>query len=404
MGLDAALDGSAGRVDATAMDDVAQSDAPSPLDGGAVQDIGVAEDSDIDADPEVDAGMLDAAHDVNSDSTIGEDTGGVESGTPDTGTPDVGVGDGGVADTSADMGSPDAGTNEPWPPPELEHSPDSQPSGNGWRTAQWNICTTAMSTGRLECRAKIEAIDATRTAVELERAAIAKYFAEDSNLYSITLQEVCEEDVRWIAAFVANNGPPAPDWRGNFSDTQYGRIDANAPYAFLAYRTREMLDGRDQGCGPGISTGFAAIAKRLPGSTGFSTRGLTNATFASRAAAGFTEAQLRTASICEDYFNAQTSYGPVDMSTGQYERVLNFRNQGCASTVPDTLRGLACVRTRWRGPGDAPDRSYRVTTCATHCRPPRRADLAGAQSADQSGRRRDVRFRRRHESAHNPLR
>src|SRR5690606_12952479 len=73
-----------------------------------------------------------------------------------------------------DAAHPDAAMPTPWPPPELALGPaDRQPSGPGWRTAQWNICTTSMDGGRLECRARIAPGDSGRTAAQLERAAIA---------------------------------------------------------------------------------------------------------------------------------------------------------------------------------------------------------------------------------------
>ncbi len=285
------------------------------------------------------------------------DTGSLEdSGPADTGM----VVDVGIADAPVD-----AAPEPPWPPPELLADPPPQPTGDGWRTAQWNVCTTRMDGGRLECRARIAPGDESRTAAQIERAAIAKDFLEDPNMYSFTLQEICEQDARWVAAFVANEGPPRGGFREDFDEAQYAALDERAPYAFLPYVTRELSEGRDYGCGPGISTGVAAIAKRLPETTGLLLRGLTNATYAERASTGVTNAHLRTAEVCANYFEAQTSYGPEDAS-GQYPAVRDFRSGGCVSEVPDTLRGLACVRTRWRGPGDAEDRTYRVTTCATH--------------------------------------
>lgn len=254
----------------------------------------------------------------------------------------------------------------PWPPPELTVAPPAQPDGAGWRTAAWNICTTRMDGGRLECRARIDPQDEGRTAAMIERAAIAKYFVEDDNMYSFTLQEICEQDARWIAAFVANGGPPARGWDMDFSAVEYAAIDELAPYVFLPYMTHEMVDTRDLGCGVGVSTGIAAIARRKPDTTGLKLQGLTNATYALRVGTGLTAAMLAEPDICALYFEAQTSYDPVDPddAASPLRAVMDFRTGGCTSSVPDTLRGVACVRTRWEGPGGPTD--YRVSTCATH--------------------------------------
>lgn len=306
-----------------------------------------------DAAPGMDAGERDAAtaHDPVRDA-------GLDAGEDDDAT---------TVDAAEDVDVAEPHVPAPWPPPELATaSPPSQPSGNGWRTAAWNICTTRMDGGRLECRARIAPDDVGRTAAQIERAAIAKYFLEDDNMYSFTLQEVCEQDARWIAAFVANGGPPALGWDMDFNDAEYTAIDELAPYAFLPYLTHEMAGSRDLGCGVGVSTGIAAIAKRKPGTTGLKLQGLTNATYASRAATGVTAAQLAQPDICALYFEAQTSYDPVDPddASSPLRSVMNFRSGGCTSTVPDTLRGVACVRTRWQAPGGATD--YRVSTCANH--------------------------------------
>lgn len=298
-----------------------------------------------------------------------------------TDAPDGSAAEASVGDLDASSGSPDAdarafdagqrdaqawidGAVEPWPPEALLAQPDPQPQGVGWRSAQWNVCTTSLDGPRVECRARLSPEDSSRTAVELERAAIAKYFAEDSNLYSFTLQEVCEQDARWVAAFVANGGPPLAGWRGDFSAAENLRMIEQAPYAFLPYFTRELLNDRDLGCGAGVSTGVAVIAKRIAGSSGLKVRGLQHDTFEERRDNGFTQAHLQRPEVCALYFDAQTSYGPLDESTGQDAASFNFRSAGCKSDLPDTYRGLACVRTRWRGPGDAT--SYRVSTCATH--------------------------------------
>ena len=255
----------------------------------------------------------------------------------------------------------------PWPPDELTAGPsDPQPTGVGWRSAQWNVCTTSMDDARLECRARIAPTDEGRTAVLLERAAIAKYFTEDENMYSFTLQEVCEQDARWIAAFVALGGPPANGWDRDFSAEEYTAIDDTAPYAFLPYLTHEMMGDSDYGCGVGISTGIATIAKRTSRTTGLSLRGLTNASYPERATTGLRAVDLQDPSICALYFEYQTSYAPIDPNDpdSAYLGVSDFRSSGCTSTIPVTLRGTACVRTRWLGPGD--DTTYRVSTCATH--------------------------------------
>ncbi|MCA9580492.1 MAG: hypothetical protein KC416_01780 [Myxococcales bacterium] len=252
----------------------------------------------------------------------------------------------------------------PWPPPELAIGPTPQPTGVGWRTAQWNVCTTSMDGPRLECRARLSPEDGSRTAAAIERAAIAKYFVEDPNLYSFTLQEVCEQDARWIAAFVANGAPPLAGWNRDFNVHEYEKIDDHAPYAFLPYLTREMLGDRDLGCGQGVSTGIAVVAKRVKGTSGLKFLGLTNATYSTRADTGFTAAHLRTPDVCGFFFEHQTSHGPDVSPTGPYESVSTFRSSGCVSEVVDSLRGLACVRTRWSGPGDSG--TYRVSTCSTH--------------------------------------
>ncbi len=258
----------------------------------------------------------------------------------------------------------DGSSPDPWPPAEILAAPDPLAQGIGWRSAQWNVCTTSMDGRRVECRARLFSEDESRTAAELERAAIAKLFLEDSNLYSFALQEICEQDARWIAAFVANGGPPQDGWRRDFSGLENERILKQAPYAFLPYFTRELLSDRDLGCGTGVSTGVAVIAKRIAGSSGFKVRGLQSDSYEQREHSGFTRAHLTKPEVCSFYFEAQTSYGPMDETTGQDEAIADFRSKGCQSEVPDTYRGLACVRTRWRGPGDGV--SYRVSTCATH--------------------------------------
>jgi hypothetical protein len=235
---------------------------------------------------------------------------------------------------------------------------------DGWRTAQWNVCTVTADNDRIECRSKIQPSDTTRTAAQKERHFIAKHFLEDDNLYSFTLQEICEEDVRWIAAYMANGGNPSGGMHHDFSASQYTKIDTDAPYAFLPYKTHEMMDNKDGGCGPGISTGIAAIAKRIDGTTGLRLQGLTNSDYSNRTGTGLTEAQLQTTAVCGLYFEFQAEvYGDTG-SDGQTSYTGIFKKVGCTSSVPDTLRGAVCVRSRWQGPGDST--TYRVSTCATH--------------------------------------
>ena len=366
------------------------SDTAEPADGLSATDAAdtiVDADSDMSATDTSEPGLPDtAATDTATTDTGTSDTGSADTELHDTGSADTAtthdstsedtVSDTGPADIAPDIGDtvaadtlmpdtfmPDT-TPPPWPPEELDAPPDPQPSGDGWRTAQYNLCTTRMDGGRLECRARISPQDDGRTAAVLERAALAKSLNDDPNFYSVTLQEVCEQDARWIAAFLANDGPPAAGWPEPFSAAENALIDDHAPYAFLPYLTHEMTGTDDKGCGPGISTGFAAIARRIPGSTGFKLRGLTNATYATREATGMTRAQLEQPEVCNAYFEYQTTYGPTNSQTQQNVAIDDFRSSGCTSTVPDTLRGLACVRSRWLAPGDSS--SKRVSTCAVH--------------------------------------
>lgn len=369
------------------IEDVTSSDAGHrPTDATEVGDelgarADIAEPADV-AEPgdAAQPGDVASATDIWADTTVAQDA------AHDTGTPPADVTAPSDVITPADVTAPQDVTPPPqdttpppqdttppqppapWPPPELTnarpHAP--RPSGNGWRSAQWNICTTSSGGSRLECRTRIHPSDTERTAAMLERAAIARVFLEDRNMYSFTLQEVCEMDARWVAAFVANQGPPAAGWNKDFSAAEYQKIDERAPYAFLPYVTRELSNGRDYGCGAGIATGVAAIAKRVAGTSGLKLWGLTNATYAQRATSGFTRAHLTDPEVCKFYFEAQTSYTPVNANEpdGRYKSVNNFRTNGCTSSVPATLRGLACVRTRWQGPGDSTH--YRVSTCGTH--------------------------------------
>ena len=253
----------------------------------------------------------------------------------------------------------------------------------GWHTAQWNICTVASyyhvnqikypgSAQSVDCRTKTSKDDTTRTLAHKERLFIAQTFLEDDNMYSFTLQEICEEDLRWIAAYVANGGEPVDGPHANFSPGQYDNIETYAPYAFLAYRTREMvlayaeeedlLD--DEGCDPGISTGFGVIAKRSDDKRGLKIQGLRNRKFGDRRESGLTQELLQTQEICDAYFDWQTS---KDMNPNfpLYYYTDTYRTNGCVSGIPDTLRGAACVRTWWTGPGDD-QTQYRVSTCSTH--------------------------------------
>jgi hypothetical protein len=245
-----------------------------------------------------------------------------------------------------------------------------RPSGNGWRTAQWNVCTTATNPPtQLECRSKINASDAGRTAAQKERDFIAANFLEDENMYSFTLQEICEQDARWIAAYVANGGRPADGLAGDYTAKQYEKINRLAPYAFLPYMTHEMLGNDDNGCGVGISRGIAAIAKRVDDTNGLKLRGLTNEDYHLREDTGMTQAQMQTPSVCQNYFQYQTTFtvNPNNEQDNHYYYTASFEFDGCTTKLPvplTTLRGTACVRTRWQGPGDATH--YRVSTCSTH--------------------------------------
>ena len=195
----------------------------------------------------------------------------------------------------------------------------------------------------------IEPGDSSRTAAELERRAIGDLLLEP-DMYSFSLQEVCEKDVRWIAAYVANDGRVSSD--GTFSKEQYAAIDSFAPYAFLPYSTWEV----DEGCGPGVSTGFAVIVKSEAGAPAPKTHGLTNATYAQRLDDDFTSAQLQE-SACDYYFDAQANW------TSPFKGEEQFRANGCQTDLPD-LRGLTCVQTTWRA--SATDTPLRATSCSTH--------------------------------------
>ena len=225
-----------------------------------------------------------------------------------------------------------------------------------WRTASWNICTTssARPSDPPICRAKINPNDATQTAVEVERLAIGKMLLQ-RDMYSFALQEVCERDVRWIAAYVANKANIVSG--GTFTQEQYAAIDSRAPYAFLPYLTSEIQGNRDDGCGPGVSTGVGVIVKNSAGVPPPRIHGLSNANYEERSYISFSYEELKNRA-CEYYFEAQ-----ADRVNFKGER--QFRSKGCSSAEKlDTLRGLACVQTSWHANQWASPQS--AASCVTH--------------------------------------
>ena len=225
-----------------------------------------------------------------------------------------------------------------------------------WRTASWNICTTSASRASDPpiCRAKINPNDTTQTAVEVERLAIGKMLVQ-RNMYSFALQEVCERDVRWIAAYVANKGKVAPD--GTFTQEQYAAIDTRAPYAFLPYLTSEIQGDRDDGCDPGVSTGVGVIVKNSAGVPSPRIRGLSNTDYEERRYTSFSYEELIN-KACEYYFEAQAD-------RVNFEGEAQFRSNGCSSAIKlDTLRGLACVQTSWHALRTAAPQT--AVSCVTH--------------------------------------